>query len=286
MQQNTDSKPPDEYSVSVIIRYSPAHTPAEMLEETKRSVKKQAVPTDIIVIEDTEQRGPAWARNQGIEKADSRFIAFVDADDKWKPDKLERQLNVMNIYKAGLCVEGSADDEDGKISTKSFIERLLFGDLLSLTSSILIDSSCVDTRFCEKLERREDHLFMTESAITAGVCLVSGPIVEINKHDEGLSAQNTPELIYESDLKMAEYLSENPETKIFAEELRPLSNYRLGRQKQLQGDLQSGIPLLMKSALLGLSERRPDLSIKPIGAIIQTPWLFIKRFVSFTMKFN
>ena len=37
--------------------------------------------------------GPATARNYGILKASGMYLAFLDSDDIWKPNKLELQLN-------------------------------------------------------------------------------------------------------------------------------------------------------------------------------------------------
>ncbi|MDR1773273.1 MAG: glycosyltransferase [Clostridioides sp.] len=39
--------------------------------------------------------GPGVARNNSIAHAQGRFIAFLDSDDQWKPDKLEKQVKFM-----------------------------------------------------------------------------------------------------------------------------------------------------------------------------------------------
>jgi glycosyltransferase involved in cell wall biosynthesis/exopolysaccharide biosynthesis predicted pyruvyltransferase EpsI len=43
-----------------------------------------------------ENLGPAAARNRGVEAAEGEFIAFLDDDDQWMPDKLEWQLSCFD----------------------------------------------------------------------------------------------------------------------------------------------------------------------------------------------
>ncbi|HBL15031.1 MAG TPA: glycosyl transferase family A, partial [Cyanobacteria bacterium UBA11162] len=39
--------------------------------------------------------GLAASRNRGIDRATGKYISFIDADDLWTPDKLERQLKAL-----------------------------------------------------------------------------------------------------------------------------------------------------------------------------------------------
>lgn len=51
-----------------------------------------------IVYVSQPNRGLAWARKAGLEVARSSLIAFLDADDVWLPEKLERQVGVARAY--------------------------------------------------------------------------------------------------------------------------------------------------------------------------------------------
>lgn len=61
-----------------------------------------AADSRIRLIKLTENSGAGVARNTSIEAARGRYIAFCDSDDRWYPEKLERQLKFMSEGDYGL----------------------------------------------------------------------------------------------------------------------------------------------------------------------------------------
>ena len=60
--------------------------------------------------------GPAIARNKSIERAKGRYIAFCDCDDRWFPEKLERQIALMTRKDCALCSSSYLIcDDDNKV---------------------------------------------------------------------------------------------------------------------------------------------------------------------------
>ncbi|MCW5519177.1 glycosyltransferase [Aureitalea sp. L0-47] len=64
--------------------------------------------------------GPAKPRNVGIEKANGDFLAFVDDDDIWLPEKLQKQIEVLNNHPGFGLVHGpcSVIDENGSLTSE------------------------------------------------------------------------------------------------------------------------------------------------------------------------
>lgn len=72
--------------------------------------------------------GPAHARNQSIDRAQGRYIAFCDSDDRWMPEKLERQVRYMSEKNCALCYSSYIICDDKNKETGIFIapERISF----------------------------------------------------------------------------------------------------------------------------------------------------------------
>ena len=112
--QNTDSQ----NLVMKISAIIPAYNSQDYILDAIKSIQNQTHPVDeIIVIDDgsqddtqqtvgnltadiryikQENQGPSAARNTGIKIARGDWIAFLDADDQWTKNKIEKQLKVLS----------------------------------------------------------------------------------------------------------------------------------------------------------------------------------------------
>jgi teichuronic acid biosynthesis glycosyltransferase TuaG len=90
--------------------------------------------------------GPAAARNAALERAQGRWIAFLDSDDLWLPQKLERSLAHARANEAALVFTGFRRISHDESRTGEYIGvprtmsyRQLLGNTAIATSTVLLD---------------------------------------------------------------------------------------------------------------------------------------------------
>ena len=87
----------------------------------------------ISLIINTENRGVSFSRNIGIQKARGEYIALIDNDDTWEPDKLERQLALAQQGAEIVYCSYDFIDEYGQAIKRPFLvpEKATFQSMLS-----------------------------------------------------------------------------------------------------------------------------------------------------------
>ena len=101
----------------------------------------------IRLLQNEKNSGVSISRKKGMEVANGEWIAVLDSDDAWTPDKLEKQIKLANDTGAELVFTGSAFmDDDGKpidwqlhVPTTLSYRELLKQNLVS-NSSVLVKS--------------------------------------------------------------------------------------------------------------------------------------------------
>lgn len=107
--------------------------------------------------------GIANTRNQCISMAQGRFLAFLDADDVWHPDKLETQLQFMMERKTGFsyssydCIdeEGNPLEKSvkaaGNLDHNAYLHNTIIG-----CSTVMIDSTIIGEVVVPNFRTSED----------------------------------------------------------------------------------------------------------------------------------
>ena len=158
---------------------------------------------DILIIDFEENQGPAAARNAGWEKAVQPYIAFLDADDVWHPQKLELVYAVAeqnpDMDLIGHDFSLSRDREDAgmvypavvlsEIVRKGFYSVLLFNPFV--TPSFFLKRNFPE-RFNPRLRYCEDHEFLLRVANSGKVYCLKTKLVQLGREAftaGGLSAE-------------------------------------------------------------------------------------------------
>ena len=135
--------------------------------DTTCSIVEEIAKNDsrVILIKQETNGGAARARNRALENATGRFIAYLDADDIWLPQKLERQTAFMLEKNCGFsCASYEVIDDAGNSLNKRvhMLPKVDYVGFLTnnylQTVGIMADLSIVDKKclVMPDIRRRQD----------------------------------------------------------------------------------------------------------------------------------
>ncbi|MFC7157372.1 glycosyltransferase family 2 protein [Halomarina halobia] len=130
--------------------------------------------------------GPSVARNVGIRAAEGRLVAFIDADDRWRPEKLRRQVVALDREGASVSLT-RVEKSSGEPRTRSgqsgdVREAIRHLALPTYTSTLLARRSALvavdgfdesigcfeDWELCLRLARERTFAFVDEPLVVKG----------------------------------------------------------------------------------------------------------------------
>ena len=124
---------------------------------------------DRIKVVNTEKNmGVVKGRNHLIDLANGKYIAFLDADDYWHSQKLEKQIQFMKEKNAGIsCTEYTRVKENGeKINEVVIKSEISYTDMLKNNYlgclTVMYDVEKVGKRYFKELEKNEDYVLWLE----------------------------------------------------------------------------------------------------------------------------
>jgi glycosyltransferase involved in cell wall biosynthesis len=297
--------------VSVVIpTYNRAHLIAQALESVYAQTFKDY---EVILIDDgstdgteelirknyhgrlryvkQENKGISGARNHGIALASGKYIAFLDSDDRWLPEKLERQAAYMETHpETGLLCTKLARYEiggDGKkeICPSGFpkhFSELLEGPNFIPTTTTMVRKTCFEKAgvFDPELPVAEDWDLWIRIAKNFGMYCLEDVLAEHRDHPQ----KTTKDLVkvydgfwrfYAKNLRLhSEHLPDLKTYKRKAAAFRYLLGTSLLKQGKRRKSLGHILGALMMDPFVGLYFHRPEggptrpgLMAKPYGAL-------------------
>lgn len=216
--RSDDSEDVSDPLVTVVV---PVYDQAELLSEALESVANQTFERyEVVVVDDASprshesvvasfgpefrlvihdrNRGAGAARNTGIEQANGEYVAFLDADDMWRPEKLRRQCETLerSPSEVGLVYTGFVQyDTQGQAWAH---EPTAHGDIYAdelerdriyPTSTVMIRRECLDEVgwFDPDLPSRQDYDLWIRVTESYEVAYVDAILVEKREQSGSIS---------------------------------------------------------------------------------------------------
>lgn len=145
--------------------------------------------------------GVSDARNYGISKASGEYIAFIDGDDLWKPEKIELQVRQIEEDNTKACYTGYEILDRGQLKGVSnqyqcgeiFCDSLL-GNLAAWTGTWLVEKAFLlkhSIEFSSCFNWAEDTEYFNKVISMTRISVVKKSLAEHRIRDNSLTEYNT-----------------------------------------------------------------------------------------------
>ena len=140
--------------------------------------------------------GAGVSRNRSLLRCTGRYIAFIDADDAWLPEKLEKQLAFMEENHCAFCFTDFYYCDEHLLPRRiagkpAFVSwrNLRIGNNVNI-QGVVYDAGETGKFFFPEMRKRQDWVMLIELARrTGGGYCLQEPLWKLRKHPGSLSSR-------------------------------------------------------------------------------------------------
>lgn len=195
LQQALESVHNQTYSpIEVVVVSDPSDSVAEVVERMESNMS-----TDITHLTNQEPAGLPAARNQGVDAASGDYIAFLDDDDVWYSNKIERQIRAVEagsetlagVYCGRHTFTKDWDYRHTEVPKKdgNLYNDLLARNIIGSPSKVLVGTDAFSTvnGFDPSVKYHEDWEFYLRFSKTYDWSCISAPLMARIAHPDAMS---------------------------------------------------------------------------------------------------
>jgi glycosyltransferase involved in cell wall biosynthesis len=216
-----------------------------------RTYLKSLISERVRVVWLAHSGNPSRVRNAALAKARGEYLAFLDSDDVWAPDKLQRQLAALRTHPTArwcYCACAPIDAQGEELPKKNLHEIVrpqgyIFEQLLKLQIGIAMPTVLAERTlieevggFDEALRFGEFHDLCLRMALRGETVGLDDNLCWVRSHDEHYSSDRINDQaawmqLYE---KMS-HLAKAPRLANYSAKMRALTSLKLAREYALAG---------------------------------------------------
>lgn len=185
----------------------------------------------ILLVNNEFSKGASGARNTGILKSTGDYIAFLDSDDLYLPNKLEAQIKYM--YKHNLSASHTSyfifQNEDEKIidtGKDDYDYKKVLSSCKIATPTVMLEKKIIDLfnlKFNEAFNYGEDICFWTEIAKITEIKGINTALTKVRK--DGRNTVDSPENLIRGLANIISYISTKENVEYCLDEIFSVEYY-------------------------------------------------------------
>jgi hypothetical protein len=219
----SDENDNKEYYNKMVSIITPVYNCERFIEDAIISVQKQSYKNwEILIVDDAstdcssdivkslmekdsrikyykfeKNLGPAKARNEAIRKASGQYIAFLDSDDTWVPEKLEKQIYFMESKNSTMSFTSYSFYTENKIplKKKAFAPAVItYKELIKYnwigTSTLIYNAEVLGKHFMPNIRNRQDWgLWLVLIKIAGYANFINEPLARYTVRKNSISSK-------------------------------------------------------------------------------------------------